>query len=127
MTFFEDLPAQCPPAAAADVPYQQIWRVVADKNCNADEFKSHHARGQKKPPTVDECSYASCSLLTDFQKIKKLAKGLPKKRYPKPFIAELNIPMGSGLSVNNSKTSHVDFWMFKSFDPVSAIVQIVEA
>lgn len=127
MKFIEGLPTACPPNHAVDVSYPQIWRVVTASTCCADEFKSHAARGQKAPPTVDECEFAACSMSTDFNKIRKLATRLPKKRYPKPYIAELSIPSGAGVSICDQKSAHVNFWMYASFDPVSAVVSVVEA
>ena len=53
------------------------------------------------------------------QKKRKLKK---LKSYP--FVAKLKIAASSGHVLEKSK--HIDFWMFDTFDPLAAVVQVQE-
>ena len=40
------------------------------------------------------------------------------------FFAEVNISVGSGKSLRNSDSEHIDFWMFDHFDAVKAVTKV---
>lgn len=58
------------------------------------------------------------------EKVKILAKKLPRFKNKKCYVAVLEINKGSGLSLVDEKSTHVDFWMYRSFDPVSALIRV---
>ncbi len=121
MPYLDNLPAQCPPNDAIDQPLVGVWRVVGNNPPAAADFWSHARLGWKKPPTVSDCDFSSCSLFLSRDKVAKLASRLPKARISNPRLAKLNVPVGAGRSQVNRKTEHVHFWMYGTFDPVAAV------
>ena len=122
MGYWEVLPQQCPPADAADVAISEAYRLVGANPPAKDHFASYAKLGKPKPPTVDPCSWASCSLFTSLTHLRNMS-ALPKIRDAgAPFVAKLSLPVGAGMS--RLKRKHVDFWMFDTFDPTSAVSQV---
>lgn len=121
MGFWEILPPQCPPIEAVDVAIVQAYRVVYSNPPAKEHFASFAKLGRPKPPHVNDCTYASCSLCTCIDKMRTLA-GLPKVRAKNPFIAALSIPQGAGRSMIKDK--HISFWMYDTFDPVAATLHV---
>lgn len=119
--YFEEMPAQCPPAEAVDAQLPAVWRVVPGANPTVQDFHSHAKLGKIKPPPVDDCAWASCSLFNSRTKAASIASKLPKPRFSHAYISELQILQGSGKSL--TKKEHVHFWMFAEFDPMQAIIQ----
>jgi hypothetical protein len=119
MGYMEALPLQCPPQDAQDVAYSLAFRIVFSNPPTNDDFKSRAALGMATPAGVSDCRNASCSLSADVIKLRNQAL-LPKFRAKKPKIAHLSIGIGSGRSCMNVKSSHIDFWMYDTFNPISA-------
>jgi hypothetical protein len=119
MDFCEELPPQCPPAEACDVAIQEAWRVVEGPALKPEDFYSHARKKIPKRPIDTDCDHASCSLFTSRDKIADLASRMPKARYSNPHISKMKIPAGAGMSIENKRTFHVHFWMYKAFDPLS--------
>lgn len=116
--FWESLPPNCPPADAADVAYSSVYRFLPSNPPSGNDFASHAAQGSPPPGGVDACRWASCSFF--------LTKGAAMKRLPKirkrfKFVTRLRIPKGAGLS--KEARGHIDFWFFKTFDPLSAVIE----
>ena len=116
--FLESLPPNCPPADAADVAYNSVCRFLLSNPPSDSDFASYAAQGRPPPDGVDACRWASVSFF--------LTKGTGMKRLPKvrerfKFVTCLRIPKGAGLS--KEKRGHVDFWFFKTFDPLSAVLE----
>ena len=120
--YCEALPNHCPPEEAKETAIGIAYRVGYSDPPTMDDFASHNKLGQKKPPRVDSCKWASCSLFSDKAKAENLTK-LPKIRCRNPYLAKLDIPKGSGKWLKG-KRSHIDFWMFKSFNPISATLEL---
>ncbi|RWJ96997.1 hypothetical protein [Mesorhizobium sp.] len=122
MGYWEDLPQQCPPATAADVAINEAYRLVGANPPEKEHFASYAKRGRPVPPTVDPCSWASCSFFTSIEHIRNMPS-LPKIRdNGSSFVAKLSVPVGAGMS--RKKGKHIDFWMFDTFDPVSATIKV---
>jgi hypothetical protein len=117
--FSENLPGSCPPTDASDVEFTEVWRVVSGPTLGVSDFYSHAKLKIVRLPMVSECDHASCSLFTSRDKVSTLAKRLPKTRFENPYVVKLSIPEGSGMSLQNTRTGHVHFWMFSSFDPLT--------
>lgn len=122
MKFWEVLPAQCPPAKAADIEISDAYRCVTSSTPTKNDFLSQAAKKLKLGPLGDPCKHASCSLFTCSEKAKNIAYRLPKPREGGPFVAQLTI--GSGAGVSLIKNKHVDFWMYDTFDPVAVIKKV---
>jgi hypothetical protein len=111
VTYAEDLPPSCPPGEAKDVPLEVVYRFLTSDAANAREFRSHAAQGKPNRTNVDPCSFASCSLLADFE---KYLTNLPNMRKAHTHVARLQIPEGVGRSNPKKKngTVHFDFWCY---------------
>tara|TARA_R110002020_G_scaffold467027_5_gene690234 strand:+ start:1220 stop:1456 length:237 start_codon:yes stop_codon:yes gene_type:complete len=72
----------------------------------------------------DVCKHASCSLFSSYDKAKNIASRLPKPKDSGPLLATMSIPAGAGLWVSANK--HIDYWFYKHFNPVSAVVGLEE-
>jgi hypothetical protein len=117
--FRESLPNNCPPAEAHDRALEQVFRFVPTGTPVAADFASNAAKQEPLPPGVDPCRWASCSLCADMEQVEKARKFPKLKKFQ--HVAKMNIPKASGLSHG---TKHIDFWMFDSFDPVGAVVEV---
>jgi hypothetical protein len=76
----------------------------------------------KSPNGASECGERSCSLWTSAEAA-KAAQKIGFFRTKK--VAILNVPEGSGVHVI-AKTGHIDFWMYKDFNPLSSVWTVVE-
>ncbi len=123
MNFKEELPEKCPPASAKDVEHLKVLRFVDCAEVKVEDFHSHRALGlQIKGAT--ECDLAACSLFT-CTKSKGFIRARKFPRLRNKAVAVLDIPEGAGLSLINSD-GHVNFWMYNSFDPLSAVTEVYE-
>nr|DAH62789.1 MAG TPA: hypothetical protein [Caudoviricetes sp.] len=124
MEYLEPLPDQCPPHEAKEAGYELAYRIVFSDPVAKDDFLSRAAKGQTTPLGVSDCRNASCSLSTHLTKMRGQAK-LPKfRKNGSPRIAYLRIAEGSGRALENGNTNHIDFWAYKSFDPIAAIIKL---
>lgn len=124
MEFLEELPQDCPIDKANDIEVSPAYRVVSSLQPTVDDFLSNAALKKPKPPTVDDCRWASCSLFKNKDKAINIASKLPANKNGKRHISRCLIVSGVGRSyVNNKK--HVDFWPYKNFHP-SLIVEATE-
>ena len=78
------------------------------------------ALGELLPPGMCPCRWASCSLFTDIDELAKKRRTF-KKLQKFPFAAQLEIAANSGALLGKK---HIDFWMYDTFDPVAAIVDV---
>lgn len=122
MPFREVLPPNdCPPAESHQDGCETAFRFVPTAVPQADDFASHQAKGIPLPEGFDPCRWASCSLYTDLKTVQKKRKLKGLRDYG--FVAELKIAEASGHMVQRAD-GHIDFWMFDTFDPLAAIVQV---
>jgi hypothetical protein len=124
LNYGEALPSQCPPEHATDQALDPVYRLVPDATPGASCFASHNAQGRVKPAAVKstDCQWASCSLNRKVDALLKI-KGLRKRNR---FVAKLAIPAGSGLSVEDRKSGHIDFWRYEHFDVSTAVNDVWE-
>jgi hypothetical protein len=121
----EDLPTNCPPSGAGALGSQVVLRLITGKTACDEDFKSHAALGKKCHGHASPCTAAACSVFaesTSQHGVTDLAK-LPKLR-DRRFVARLNVDASSGLAEMSSHGNHISIWMFKSFDPVKAVVSV---
>jgi hypothetical protein len=121
MAFREALPANCPPGDAHDGPCEIAYRLVLTDPPDADAFASAAAKLEPIPEGVSPCRWASCSLFSDLETVIKKRNTFKKLR-KYMFAAQVNIPGASGKMVQDSK--HIDFWMYDTFDPLTAVVVV---
>jgi hypothetical protein len=123
MTYKEILPTNCPPDTAATFN-GILLRLVGPGPVTSDDFKSRTALGLKPLPGK-ECSCAACSLIMPSVTKDKLL-GMTKfpKLKSKNAVAVVTVDPQAG--VGEAGGTHVDFWLFKSFDPMSNIAKVEE-
>ena len=125
LAFAETLPPQCPPADAEPLSKAVLIRLAKEPKPKPESFASHAARGLPIRGDVSSCSHASCSLFVHDETGDQLnaMRRLPRfKSFKHAFL--LNVGPSAGVAVVNSTTKHVDLWMFKGFDPVSAVISV---
>lgn len=124
MSYAEPLPDNCPPLEAEDTEHQTLYRLLRKGEADSEEFASHAARGRSNRTNVDPCSFASCSLLADYQ---KYLDDIPGLRKAHTHVAKLLIPNGYGKSkAKQTKGNvHVDFWCFQGKSLQECVVEIV--
>lgn len=121
MTFKENLPTGCPPEGCNQEGYDLIYRLCTSDKPTETDFLSGAARNEPLPGGIDLCRWSSCSFFLDLATIQMKRKTFKKLR-KYGFAVGLKIADNSGHSLANNR--HVDFWMFKNFDPIKAIVQV---
>lgn len=125
LEFAEALPPKCPPADAAPLSDAVLIRLAKEASPKPECFASHAARGLPIRGDVSPCSHASCSMFVHDDKGDQLnaMRRLPRFRsFKHAFL--LNVGPSAGVALVNSATKHVDLWMFKGFDPVSAVISV---
>lgn len=124
--FAEPLPEQCPPANAHPLEDAIVIRLATQPNPAPECFLSYAALGRPIRGDIDPCRYASCSVYVQDEKGEEqlnAIRRLPRfKKFKHAFL--LKIDPNAGLALVNAATKHVDLWMFKGFDPVSAVVSV---
>jgi len=121
MVYREELPVACPPETACDLARNEAYRLLPSVPALIDHFESHAAKGKPMPPDMDPCRWASCSLCGDMEAVQKKLK-LKSLRRSITHVAKMKIAVGSGML--HIKGGHIDFWMYDTFDPISAIVRV---
>ena len=118
MRYVDSLPPMCPPSDAVDQALT-LYRLVPHNPAIPANFASYLGGGVECPSHIDPCRWASCSLVVDPAKQKRLPKF---KNYK--WAAHLSIPRGSGKAKKTSG-NHYDFWCYSSFNMISSVVEIV--
>jgi hypothetical protein len=121
VAFREKLPDGCPPDAAHDGGCPDAYRLVSSAKLTVADFASNAAKQQPLPPNVDPCRWASYSFYADMDTVHKKRKAFKKLR-EFTYVAKVEIAAGSGCVLIDG--THIDFWMFETFDPTAAIVHV---
>lgn len=108
----EELPEGCPPEDAFDASGQVLYRFVKTNPATMFDFASHAALGLTKSPT--QCGSRSVSLFASLSRCQAM-RDLP--RFRGNGIAELELPVGSGV-LKEGKNSHHDWWPCGASNPV---------
>jgi hypothetical protein len=85
------------------------------------DFASKAALREPLPPKLDACRWASCSLFPSLDVIDKKRKAFKKLRLYK-YAVKLDIAGGSGKIIQDE--THIDFWLYDTFDHKRAIVSV---
>ena len=108
MSFCEPLPKQCPPPDAQEGDLETLYRLVENDPVQEEDFWSHEKLGKSRPKDVDECRWASCSLLSE-----KKARSIQKnKRHKHKKMLAVNVRQTHGRWTRTDE--HVDFWRYQS-------------
>lgn len=128
-TYIEELPDGCPPDDAVDTDDRLVLRLVPSDNVQIEDFHSHAKLGKSKPKDICGCRWASCSVFNspDAQHSPNAMVKLPRVRNKAlKFVAELALNPSSGKLKDAPTGGHVDLWMYDSFDPIKAVVDVRE-
>jgi hypothetical protein len=124
----EALPSNCPPKSACFLSEPlTVMRLIKGPQATEDDFASHAIRPDiKLPKEHDHCESCSCSMFIcePDKDVASQYKKLPRLR--KRFVAFLQIDGDSGKCAVTDVSGHVSVWMFLSFDPIEAIVDVRE-
>ncbi len=107
MSFCEPLPPSCPPASAQDKELEGFIRLVENDVPVEQDFWSHAKLGRQRPPEVDECSWASCSLISQGKAITLLKN----PRHANKKAISVHLKKGHGVWLAD-KPNHVHFWRY---------------
>lgn len=122
LEFAEQLPAGCPPQSACAPETRSVWRIVPSETPTENDFRSHAFLKKPLPERICACVASSCSVFSPSKRKPKIF-GLPK--FKKKFVATFEIDKDSGLIDENFTTGHIDFWMYKGFDPTLKIKSVI--
>lgn len=123
--FAETLPPQCPPSDATSLSEAILIRLAKEPKPKPESFASHAARGLPIRGDVSSCSHASCSMFLHDETGDQInaMRRLPRfKNFKHAFL--VSVGPNAGVAIVSSSTKHVDLWMFKGFDPVSAVISV---
>ena len=113
VTFREDLPPNCPPAAAVAISQRRdVYRLVRTDPPTDDDFRSQRA---EKPNLHfhDECRARGLSVHTDRSDSER-ARRLPTLQGR--LICRLRLDAGAGMWQQTGRPSHRTWWPFASYD-----------
>jgi hypothetical protein len=114
--FMEELPDSCPPAGAAAIGYDAVYRYVNSKPVTDQDFDSHKAlekRGGKgRPRSIPPCIWAATSLFVTRDSAYEV---LPKVRQNYKLLATVKITQQCGVGI--LKRQHISFWRYATFKP----------
>ena len=115
MSYFEELPDQCPPADATSLN-GVFYRLVNKNNIVCDDFWSHRKIYPHKIFNVDECRVRSVSIFDngdDCMKLTKLSLHKEKK------VAEVTLNNTSGVAKRTgNEKSHYSWWRSTNFNHI---------
>jgi hypothetical protein len=111
----------CPPTDATAPDEAWVFRLVPTDHVESKHFDSYAKINLiPRPPSVDACRWASCSVYRETTAITKL----PKVRGMR-FVAKFKIDKKSGLA-KEKKSGHLDFWMYAAFNPLETCTIVTE-
>jgi hypothetical protein len=114
--FMEELPDSCPPADAAPIDCEVVYRYVNSNPVTDQDFESHKALekrgGRGRPRSVPPCIWAATSLFVTRDSAYEV---LPKVRQNYKLLASVKITQQCGVGV--LKRQHISFWRYATFEP----------
>jgi hypothetical protein len=123
--FFEDLPDNCPPKNTPTMPSSIVLRLVKSAKPTTDDFLSQAAIGLERRGDTDECCHASCSVFKVDEKVNRAQqlRKLPRIKSRK-YVAFLDLGPTAGQAKVSKHSNHIDLWLFKAFNPLSAVQSV---
>ncbi|WP_372814261.1 hypothetical protein [Paenibacillus sp.] len=98
----------CPPLEAHDKDIEEVYRLTLNNPPTDEDFLSHIEANKQYPPGK-ECVASSVSVYKNKDDAEKLKKKIPAyKRHG--FIAVGPIMAKSGVVLESTLSSHVDWW-----------------
>lgn len=123
--YLEELPSSCPPTGCGPLAPQIVLRLVENDPPILKDFLSYAANGDPIKGDISPCEHASCStFLNNRRGIMSIVRlpGLKAKK----FVAGVKVDQNSGAAEINTHSGHVHLWFYKAFDPVNAVVTVVQ-
>lgn len=101
----------CPPSSARNKNINVVYRLALNNPPTGDDFFSHIESGKQYPPGSD-CVAASVSVFKNYDDAVKMKKKIPT--YKKHgYIAEGSINDNTGVVLESTASSHVDWWLYR--------------
>lgn len=99
----------CPPSSAEHKDIDEVYRLTLNNPPTEEDFQSHIESGKKFPPGL-ECVAASVSVFKDKEDAERQKKKIPVFKN-KGYISKGSIQSNTGVIVESSKSSHIDWWI----------------
>lgn len=119
MDFLENLPSDCPPAAAEELTAEMVvFRIVSNRPPVVEDFFSQRRERPHARFHLPECLVCGASVFANADTPTKNLK-LPKFRGKR--VAKVKLTSGSGYIKNTLGAYHYTFWPFRAFDPIEVV------
>ena|SRR5690554_819974 len=120
MSWYEELPNNCPPNDAVSPNDQEFFRLCVENPAQDSDFYSQ----KKENPTrnfagIPDCVLRSVSLWNDRNKCLKQKKFPTQKN---KVLGKIKLNEEDGLIKNTFKENHYSWWRSDSFDPALAVI-----
>lgn len=117
--FLEPLPDSCPPSNVTTPSEQVLWRLVKSETPSANDFISQRQRLPARQYD-DECLARSISLVTSLAVCRAVVKS-PRMK----FSHAVPIPHDPAMGIwHKDGPTHVNWWPYKTTDPISLIGEV---
>jgi hypothetical protein len=116
ISWFEDLPEQCPEADAKSPNGEIYYRLTECEIVSCNDFWSHRKIWPHRAFKTTECRARSLSI---FENISDCAKLLLLPLHQNKHIAEIILTPDAGVLKQTGKVGHNSWWRSNSFDPVA--------
>lgn len=110
-TFASYVPKDCPPRNAVSIDIEDAYRLTLNDPPQSDDFLSH-VESKKRFPPDKTCEACAVSLFLNYEDIKNTKKKVPAYKN-KGYVAKGIVYKNTGVVSPPSKTSHVNWWIFK--------------
>jgi len=114
MSYREELPEDCPPAAAEEIAAaRDVFRLVRNSPPTLEDFRSQRAEKPDATFQVTECQARGLSVFAERRDSEKALK-LPTLRGR--LICRLRLETGAGRIQQTGRPSHHTWWPLAAFD-----------
>lgn len=120
MTYRETLPPSCPPQLATAPSSTVLWRLLKAGTVVSSDFDSAAFKNPNKN-FEDQCGAHGISLIPDLDYCKMVVKS-PRMRHFK-FAVHITYDASAG-AWHQDGAQHVNWWIFKSCDPLELVGKI---
>lgn len=111
----ETLPTGCPPADAADVNGEVVFRFLKNEIPEDDDFRSKHLDRAKHLIGVSPCRQRALSVWTSEERARQVLATF--RRGGGMRLGRVRLDAGAGL-IKQTGPDHVSWWRCGAFDPV---------
>lgn len=115
MIYREELPPDCPPAAAETiVAPRRVYRIVRTNPPTQEDFRSQRAEHPKRRFSLDECHVRGVSVFGQADDARRQVAKLGKFRGS--TVCGVDLTEGAGVILKTGKRSHHTWWPLADFN-----------